>query len=259
MATRKAPDQKEPTLSPERAIRALSEQIGKLQTFGGLRWQQGEQQESEWQTLTLNIIEAAFGNPSTPINNFNMARSAGLYSYLGMSDQQQQSNFQDRIREQEGVLRSLIKTLELRLPEKEIKGVYEAGDEYTFYRDLSSLIEAVTQSILFVDSYLDEQLFNLYVSKISGSATVRILSNKIGTNVVSVAKMYASSRPLEMRSSANVHDRAIFLDQRGWVIGQSIKDAARKKPTYLIELNEPSLTASRDVHNQIWKAATIVI
>ncbi len=62
----------------------------------------------------------------------------------------------------------------------------------------------------------------------------------------------SSHGDLEMRSRADVHDRAIFLDQRGWVIGQSLKDAARKKPTYMIELNEPSLRASRDVHNRIW-------
>jgi hypothetical protein len=54
--------------------------------------------------------------------------------------------------------------------------------------------------------------------------------------------MYAKSRPLELRSSADAHDWAVFLDQRGWVIGQSIKDTARKKPTYVIELDEPALT-----------------
>ena len=56
-----------------------------------------------------------------------------------------------------------------------------------------------------------------------------------------------------------IHDRMLFLDQRGWVIGQSIKAAAKKKPTYLIELNEPSLTASRDAHDKIWKQAKIII
>ncbi len=55
-----------------------------------------------------------------------------------------------------------------------------------------------------------------------------------------------------------MHDRMLFIDQRGWVIGQSIKDAARKKPTYLIELEEPSLSTERDIHNRIWAAATIV-
>lgn len=115
-----------------------------------------------------------------------------------------------------------------------------------------------THDIFIVDAYLDEKVFNLYVDKVPGSATVRILTYKIGANVETVATMYAKSRPLELRSSADVHDRVLFVDQRGWVIGQSIKDAAAKKPTYLIELNEPSLTANREIHNRIWAAARIV-
>jgi hypothetical protein len=113
--------------------------------------------------------------------------------------------------------------------EKKIKGVYEHGEAYDFYRDLSSLLLAATQGILIVDAYIDEKVFDLYVSKVSSNATVRILSKKIEGNTETVARMYAKKRPLEIRSSADVHDRTIFIDQRGWVIGQSIKDAAQQK------------------------------
>lgn len=143
--------------------------------------------------------------------------------------------------------------------EKKIQGVYEPGEEYAFYLDLSSLLLAATRDILIVDAYINEEVFNLYVSKVSSNATVRILSNKIQGNTETVARKYAKKRPLEIRSSADVHDRTIFIDQRGWVIGQSIKDAARQKPTYLIELDEPLLTAARNVHDRIWTAATAII
>ena len=176
-----------------------------------------------------------------------------------MSPRQLQLNFKARIKEFEALLRSLIKTLELQLPEEETKGVYEPGDEYVFYRDLSSLVAAATNNILIVDAYIAEQVFNLYVSKVPAATFVRILSNNIGPNVEAVAKKYANSRPLELRSSGSIHDRMIFLDQRGWVTGQSIKDAAEKKPTYLIELNEPLLTASRDLHHRIWANAQVII
>ena len=52
---------------------------------------------------------------------------------------------------------------------------------------------------------------------------------------------------------------ALFRPSR---LGQSaspFKDAAGKKPTYLIELSEPLLNAARDIHNRIWAAATVVI
>lgn len=246
-------------MAPERAVRALTQQLDRLQNLKNRKYEEADAEETEWAHLTQNIIETAFGDPSSSLDKFHTASHAGIHLMGGMSPQQYQTNFESRVKEWEALLRALISALRLQLPEEEIKGMYEPGEEYAFYRDLSSLIVTTTQDIFIVDAYLDEKVFNLYVDKVPAAATVRILSNKISANVETVAKMYAKSRPLELRSSADLHDRVIFLDQRGWVVGQSIKDAARKKPTYLIELNEPLLDAARDVHNRIWAAATVVI
>jgi hypothetical protein len=164
----------------------------------------------------------------------------------------------DASAELDALLPDIESALEI-IAEAEIQGLYEPGEDYAFYRDLSFLLLAASRDILIVDAYIDEKVFNLYVTKVSSSATVRILSNKIDYNSQTVARMYVNNRPLEMRSSADVHDRTIFIDERGWVIGQSIKDAARKKPTYLIELNEPLLTAARDVHQRIWTSAKVIV
>ena len=86
-----------------------------------------------------------------------------------------------------------------------------------------------------------------------------MLTNKIANNVETVAKMYAQGRSLQLRSSADIHDRTLWVDRRGWVIGQSIKDAAKKKPTYIVELEEPVLTACRHAYGRIWATATAVI
>ena len=259
MARRKAVTQKEPTLAPHRALKTLNQQLEALQKLKNRSYQEAKAEETEWKHFTQNIIELAFGNPSTNLNKFHLARSAGIYNIRGISPRQQQVNFELRIKEYEALLRSLVKTLELQLPEEEVKGVYEPNDEYGFYRDLSSLVASATNDILIVDAYLDEKVFDLYVSKVPDATAIRILSNKIGPNVETVAGMYAKSRLLELRSSGSIHDRFVFLDQRGWVIGPSIKDAARKKPTYLIELKGPSLTATRDVHNEIWAKSKVII
>jgi hypothetical protein len=259
MARKAAAIQKQPILGPERAMRAITEQLDALQKLKDRECQEAEAEETEWEHVTRGIIELAFGNPSTSLSKFHMATAAGRHNIMGISPHQQQVNFVMRIKAQEALLRSLVATLRLQLPEAEIKGVYEAGDQYAFYRDLGSLIQTATKDVLIVDAYLDEEVFNLYVSKVPDGAPVRMLSNKIGANVETVARMYAKGRPLELRSSADIHDRAVFVDQNGWVIGQSIKDAARKKPTYMIQLHEPSLTASRDAYSRIWTAATVVI
>jgi hypothetical protein len=260
MATRKATIQKEPTLAPDRALRGLTQQLQSLQSLKGRQYGEAASDETEWMHLTLNIIEGAFGNPSSERNRFSMAKAAGEHSFtVDLGPRQRQINFELRLQQQEALLKALISALRLQLPEEEIKGVYESGDEYAFYRDLSSIIRGAKREVIIVDAYLDEQVFNLYVSKVPNGVPVRMLTNNLGTNVEAVARMYAKNTPLQLRSSAGIHDRAVFLDQRGWVIGQSIKDAARKKPTYMIEVQEPVLTASRDAYERIWAAAKAVI
>ena len=212
--------------------------------------------------LSQSIIEAAFGETSSSLDRFFAASHAGSHFTWGNEPipraELQQNNFEARAKEFDALLRSLIAALRLQLPEQEIKGVYEPGEEYKFYRDLSSLIEGATHDVFIIDAYLGEKVFNLYVDKVPRSVTVRILSNNIGANVKTVATMYARRRPLDLRSSTEIPDRAIFIDQRGWISGQSLKDAAGKKPTHLIELDEPLLNAARDIHNRIWTAATVI-
>ena len=140
MPPRKAAVQKDPTLSPERALKAIAQQIEGLQKLKNRPYDQADAEETEWEHLTQSIIEAAFGDPSSELRKFHMARAAGQHNIMGVSPRQRQVNFESRIKEQEALLRSLISALRLQLPEEEIKGVYEPGDEYAFYRDLSSLI-----------------------------------------------------------------------------------------------------------------------
>jgi hypothetical protein len=256
---RKAVVQKPPTLPPERALKALTQQLDGLQKLKGRHYPDADAEETEWIQFTQGIIEAAFGDPSSSLSKFYMAGHAGAHFIGGMSPQQHQTNFELRGREFDALLRGLIGVLQLQLPEDTINATYAPGEQYDFYRDLSVLMATATREIFIVDAYLNEDVFNLYVDKVPATAKVRVLSNKIGANVQAVATMYAKNRPLELRSSGAIHDRAIFFDDRGCIIGQSIKDAAGKKPTYLIELDEPALTAIRASHDAIWAAATVVI
>src|ERR1700733_2272931 len=133
---------KEPTLAPERALGAVTQQLEHLQNLKNRQHHKANLEKKEWEHLTQNIIEAAFGAPSSELRAFHAARSAGEYNVVGISPQQEQQNFVLQVKELEVLLRALLGALRLRLPEEEIKGVYEPGDEYTFYRDLSSLVQS---------------------------------------------------------------------------------------------------------------------
>jgi hypothetical protein len=49
----------------------------------------------------------------------------------------------------------------------------------------------------------------------------------------------------------------IFVDQRAWVCGQSLKDAAKKKPTYVVEIEDAGLM--RPAYENIWNSATVIV
>ena len=75
-----------------------------------------------------------------------------------------------------------------------------------FYRDLATEIAKAKSTIFFIDGFLDEDVFNLYVSKVPIKVLTRVLSSRIGTNVEAVAKKFANGRSLELRAQHN-HDR----------------------------------------------------
>src|ERR1700688_2221592 len=111
-------------MPPDRALRALTQQLDRLQNLKNRDYQEADAEETEWTHLTQNIIEAAFGDDSSNLHKFYSATHAGRHSSYRMDKEQYQINFVSRIKEHEALLRALIGALRLQLPEEEIKGAY---------------------------------------------------------------------------------------------------------------------------------------
>jgi len=143
------------------------------------------------------------------------------------------------------------------LPSKEIKGAYAPGDDYEFYRDLKTIIEVATTSLFIIDNYMDAQMFDLYVERAQVGVDIRILTDQLRGAVQTVAAKFSRRGRFELRTSNRAHDRHVFLDNRGWMNWQSIKDAATRKPTYIIELTNP--ITLKGIYDQMWSTATSVV
>jgi hypothetical protein len=88
---------------------------------------------------------------------------------------------------------------------------------------------------------------------------VRLLTFKYATTLSPALQKFISQKKMvvEVRSSQKIHDRVIFIDGRScWVLGQSIKDAAKTKPTYLAPLSADTSQLKKAEYEQIWTAAT---
>ena len=82
------------------------------------------------------------------------------------------------------------------------------------------------------------------LAKVGPGVSVRLLTSSPSDALRSLAAKFSArnSVQFEARSTSAIHDRVIFIDGRDcWVIGQSIKDAAMKKPTYLLPVTAVSV------------------
>jgi hypothetical protein len=87
--------------------------------------------------------------------------------------------------------------------------------------------------------------------------SIRVMTNQVNDALRLVAEKFAKRGNFQLKSSKDVHDRVVFADSRCWVIGQSIKDAARRKPTYVVE--HSGAVAMRGIYQPIWTSAAVVI
>jgi hypothetical protein len=241
----------------ERTHAALKKQLAALDSLRGRRYDEAEHEEEEWRNLTLNILIHGFGEGSENVSQFHHAKWAGEHYMGGMGQGLIQSNYNKRIEALAAMLRSSISELEMMLPQPEIIGSYDTGEEYTFYRDLKTIVGFASKELFVVDNYLDIQLFDVYMEKVSSSVFVRVLTDRVSDPLKVVAEKFARRGGFELRSSKDVHDRVLFADDRCWVVGQSIKDAAKKKPTYIVE--HSGANAMRSIYEPIWAAASTIM
>jgi hypothetical protein len=181
------------------------------------------------------------------------------FAHYAARKRSEQEDFQLVTAKQETAILASIEELEMNLPEAELKGAYEAGDEFAFYKDLKGIVSVALKDLFIVDNYLNTEFFELYVEPIATPVSVRILTDQVRGSLQTVAQKYARRGKFELRSSKDVHDRHIFIDGRGWMVGQSIKDAAKKKPTYIVEMGAALVQTVQRIYEDIWACGVVVV
>jgi hypothetical protein len=241
----------------EKTHAVLKKQLAALANLRGKSYQEAEYEEKTWVNLTLGVLTHGFGEGSRNVGQFKAAGWAGQYSAFEMHPGLYQSNFNKRIESYKSVLESSIAELELMMPEAEIAGAYEAGDDYAFYRDLTTIVGFAAGELFIIDNYLDTQLFDVYMANVGPAVKIRVLTRQVSDALQAVAEKFAKRGNFELRVSTGVHDRVVFADDRCFVIGASIKDAAVKKPTYIVEHSGGD--TMRGIYEREWTGALTAV
>ena len=159
-----------------------------------------------------------------------------------------------------GVLSRAIADLEFSVPKKD-QVVFAAGKVYDFFRELNKVIETAEATVFIVDPYLDHTVIDHYIKSRKPDVTVKLLLNKNAGDVKAAAVKYTEQYGdvLEIRKSKKIHDRVIFIDGYVcWVVGQSLKDAAKAKPTYLVPLAPDIVSEKLNDYETIWNESAVI-
>jgi hypothetical protein len=137
--------------------------------------------------------------------------------------------------------------------------VFGPGAVYDFLKALRDILGSASASLLIVDPYLDAEIFDTYLATVSPQVMVRLLAREYGPALkASVPKFVAQTGAnVAIRIAKPLHDRVVFVDGAScWVLGQSIKDAAKKGPTYVAPLAADAASLKYAVYDSIWGEAT---
>ena len=159
-----------------------------------------------------------------------------------------------------GIVHRAVADLELKVPADTTIN-FGPGAVYDFFRELNELIASAETSIFIIDPYLDHTVFDHYLNARKPDVTVRLLLSKGVEKIKPATDKYIGQfgEVLEVKSSKGIHDRVIFIDNYVcWVLGQSVKDAAKAKPTYLAPLSPDVVPAKLADYDRIWNEANSI-
>ncbi len=114
--------------------------------------------------------------------------------------------------------------------------LYRSGQQYDVYKDLRKIVSNAKKEVFIVDSFPDVSFFDLYIDSIPQKVIIKILTKNPPKNFVAVGKLLSQQKKITIVDNKNIHDRYIFVDDECWMLGSSIKDAAKRIPTTFVKL-----------------------
>ena len=159
-----------------------------------------------------------------------------------------------------GSLHRAVADLELTLPNSTSQA-FGPGAQYDFFKALTAVVGSAQRSLWVIDPYLDDTVFDAYLSGVQSTVAVRLLVEGYSAKVAPAVQKFAAQYGVkfEARRSSAFHDRVIFVDSVDcWVLGMSVRKAAESKPTYLAPLS-PDIAALKLTHYEhVWSGAKAI-
>jgi hypothetical protein len=141
-------------------------------------------------------------------------------------------------------LKTLLRQMrhQLRIEVGPVNSAFDEGRTFDYFDELRKQIELASESIMFVDPYLDAEFVSRYLPQVKTGVPVRLLttSNKLSSLRPALDLVIQQQNlAAEVRLSGGLHDRYVFIDgQTCFQSGASFKDGAKKSMTTITQITD---------------------
>jgi hypothetical protein len=134
--------------------------------------------------------------------------------------------------------------------------IFSVGKTHNFDKFLRSVFAAALNDVMIADSYVDETVFDNLLDQIPETVAVSLLyGNKQGTFDARAKRFKGQYPKFTAKQHSSLHDRFLIVDEIGYIIGPSLKDAARKSPATVVSLGSADSKKLKHFFMEFWTQA----
>lgn len=123
------------------------------------------------------------------------------------------------------------------LPPGQNLRLFTMGQTHSFDKFLRTALTEAIKHVRIADSYVDGTIFDNLLDQIPEQVPIHLMYGEIQGDFKIHAKRFGIQYSgFAAKHSSTLHDRFLLIDDTGYIIGPSLKDAARKSPALVVEL-----------------------
>jgi len=131
--------------------------------------------------------------------------------------------------------------------------VFNQKNTHSFDKFLRTALAGAQKRVWLADSYVDETIFDNVLDSVDQNVQIRLLyGRQYNSFIPRSARFKSQYAKYEMKEYKKLHDRFLIIDDVGYIIGPSIKDAANKSPALVVKLGDSDSKTLVKFFQSIW-------
>jgi hypothetical protein len=135
--------------------------------------------------------------------------------------------------------------------------IFDRKHAHSFDKFLRGILAGAQVKVWIADSYVDDTIFDNVIDSADSSLKIRLIYGQKGGSFDSRVSRFQTEYPKFLVKRFNkLHDRFMVVDNEGYVIGPSIKDAANNSPALVVKLSRRDSTELEKFFQYLWSISS---